>query len=407
MKARYWIVLALLAGAGVAVWQVETARRHPPDVPFARVIRETIVSSVPTDGTVEPMEWAVARAERAGAVKDILIKSGQHVAMGQELVLLDTSEIQADMETAKSSIAQIQAELQTMAKGGPPEQLARLNSEIDSTQLSLKQAQTDYEKYRRMQTEQIATAAEVTARKQKVDALEQQVKGLKDQKGALVTPGDRASAEARLQSAQAALKLAGERLAHSVVRAPIEGEVYQFDLKPGAYLNPGDDVARIGRLDRVKVTVYVDERDLGRVKTGMPVHITWDALPGREWTGQVNKLAQQVVARGSRQVGEIECLIENPGRELLPGTNVNVQIRAESAENALTIPKEALRTEKGQEGVFALRGDRLEWRPVKLGIDNTTRIQVTAGLAGGDAVALALTSEKTLKDRMRVTPVFP
>jgi RND family efflux transporter MFP subunit len=189
------------------------------------------------------------------------------------------------------------------------------------------------------------------------------------------------------------------------VRAPIDGDVYQFDLKQGAYLNAGDAVASIGRLNRVKVTVYVDERDLGRVKRGMPARITWDAFPGREWMGSVDKLAQQVIARGSREVGEVECVIENPGRELVPGSNVNVDIRAESVESALTIPKEALRNENGHEGVYTLEGERLKWRTVKLGIDNTTRAQVLSGLAEGDPVALI--TDKTLKDGMAVTPVFP
>ncbi len=212
-----------------------------------------------------------------------------------------------------------------------------------------------------------------------MDELEVQVKGLKDEKAALVAPTDRASAEARLRDAQATLKLADVKLSQSVVRAPIDGEVYQFDLKRGSYLNTGDTVAMIGRLDRVNVKVYVDERDLGRVMKGMPVRITWDGLAGREWRGVVNKLPTQISALGTRQVGEVVCLIDNPRRELLPGTNVNVEIRAESAENALTIPKEALRNEKGQEGVYLLRGDHdlALATGVTVGIDNTTRTQVT------------------------------
>ena len=406
MKARYWIPLVLLAGAGVTVWQVEKSRNQPPEIPFTRATRETIVSSIPTDGKVEPMEWAVARAERPGAVKEILIKLGQHVMKGQELVRLDTSDIQAERESAESSIAQIKNELQVIGEGGRPADRAKLTAEIQDTQVSLDHARTDYEKYQRMQTEQIATPVEVTTRKQKVDELESQLKGLKNQLSSLVAPTDRASAEARLKNAGASLKLANQRLAQSVVRSPLDGEVYQFDLKQGGYLNAGDPVATIGRMDQVKVTVFVDERDLGRVKVGMPVRITWDALPGREWNGSVNKLAEQIVARGSRQVGEVDCLIQNPGRELVPGSNVNVQIRAESVDNALTIPKEALRNENGKEGVYSLREGTLMWRPVKLGIDNTTRIQVTEGLNDGDAVALGLISDKPLRDGMTVKPVF-
>jgi RND family efflux transporter MFP subunit len=198
--------------------------------------------------------------------------------------------------------------------------------------------------------------------------------------------------------------LAEEHLRQSIVRAPVEGTVYQFDLKQGAYLSAGDAVASIGYLERVHVNVYVDEQDLGRVTRKMPVTITWDALPTRVWKGSVDQKPTQIVALGSRQVGVVVCLIENPDRDLLPGTNVNAEIKTESVTNALTIPKEALRRESGQTGVYLLDGDHLSWRKVGVGVNNTTRTQVE-GLQEGDGVALL--TDKTLKNGMLVKPLFP
>jgi HlyD family secretion protein len=137
---------------------------------------------------------------------------------------------------------------------------------------------------------------------------------------------------------------------------------------------------------------------------GMPVTITWDALPGRQWNGTVDRTPTQIVPSGSRQVGEVICLIRNPDMDLLPGTNVNADIKSESIENALTIPKEAVRHESNQTGVFMLDGDRLVWRKIALGVNNTTRTQVE-GLKDGDTVALP--TEKPLKAGMQVKPIFP
>jgi RND family efflux transporter MFP subunit len=194
------------------------------------------------------------------------------------------------------------------------------------------------------------------------------------------------------------------RIRQSVVRAPLDGVVYQFDLKRGEYLNAGDAVAAIGHLDRVKVNVYVDEPDLGRVGKGMPVVITWDALPGRQWKGDVDKTPSEIVALGTRQVGEVVCVIQNPNRDLLPGTNVAAEIRSQTVENALTIPKEAVHREPGRIGALVLNGNKLEWRTLNLGISNTTRTQVE-GLKEGEVVALPF--EKPLKVGMLVTPVIP
>src|SRR5207244_2712857 len=149
---------------------------------------------------------------------------------------------------------------------------------------------------------------------------------------------DHSGAEARLDEAKTAAQLAEARIRMSEVQAPISGTVYKFDLKPGAYLNAGDLVASIGRLDHVDVKVYVDEPDLGRVMKGMPVTITWDALPGRQWKGSVDRTPAQIVPLGSRYVGEVVCVIENPDHGLLPGTNVSAAILSETVEGAVTIP---------------------------------------------------------------------
>ena len=278
----------------MVVWRVELARSRPPEIAFrAGDSAETITSSVPTNGRVEPLEWAMARAERPGAVQQILIKNGDHVAKGQELARAGhRRRSKPTCNQAKASISQIQTELQVIDSGGRAADRVKLQGDIDRTQLELDQAREDFAKYQRLESKQAATGAEVLARKQKVDQLELEIKDLTNQKAALVAPADRASVNARLQSAQAALHLAEERIAQSVVRAPIDGDVYQFDLKQGAYLNAGDAVASIGRLDRVKVTVYVDERDLGRVQARHArAHHLGRVCPAEIGHGVVDKLA--------------------------------------------------------------------------------------------------------------------
>jgi HlyD family secretion protein len=137
----------------------------------------------------------------------------------------------------------------------------------------------------------------------------------------------------------------------------------------------------------------------------MPVTITWDAMPNRQWKGFVEKVPLQVVPLGTRQVGEVICTIDNPDLTLIPGTNVNAEIRSKAAENAITVPKEVIRRQGSQLGVFSLDGEKLAWRPVRSGISSVTRVQIVEGLKEGDPVALPV--EKTLKAGEEVRPVFP
>jgi HlyD family secretion protein len=230
------------------------------------------------------------------------------------------------------------------------------------------------------------------------------VAALERKRGALVDKPDRAAAEARVSQAQAQLEQARARIAGSRITTPVGGVVYELPARPGAYLNAGDLVANVGKLDRLRVRVYVDEPEMGRVRQGMPVTITWDAMPGREWKGQVERTPTEVISLGTRQVGEVICTIENPGSDLPPGANVNAEIQTQVVDNALTIPKEAVRRNTAnQVGVFVLRGDHVEWRAVTLGASSVTRSAVE-GLAEGDAVALS--TEKPLENGQAVTPIM-
>ncbi len=403
MSFRWILTLVVAAALGAGAWGVMKWRSQPPEVQFARVVRATIHSSVPTNGKVEPIEWAVARAERAGPVKEILVQRGQNVARNAPLVQLDSSEAQANLVSAQARIAQARADLQTIARGGRATDLADISSGLDRARLDLQQAQKDYDVLQRLEQKQAATRAEVDAARQHVDQIKLQIKSLEEKRTALAASADKSTAQARLEEAQAAATLAETQIRQSIVRAPVEGTIYQFDLKPGSYLNAGDAVAYIGRLDQVRVNVYVDEPDLGRVAKGMPVVMTWDARPRQQWDGEVDRTPTQIQALGSRQVGEVVCIIRNPNRELLPGTNVNVEIRSQTVSDALAVPKEAIRNERGQTGVYLLDGDHLVWKTIKLGVANTTRSQVE-GLKEGDAVALY--SDKPLHDGMQVLAVF-
>jgi len=394
--------LALIVVGGL-VWSLVNWRNQPPEIPFTKVVREAIVSSVSTNGKVEPVDWAPARAERSGAVVAILIERGKRVEQDAPLVEIDASDARAELAAAQSRIEQTKADLAMFDRGGRTTDLADISSGIDKTKLELEAAQREFDANTRLQAKGAATSVEVATSRQRVENAQLQIRAFEQRRISLVAGPDRAAALARLHDAESAAQLADQRIKQSVVRAPISGVVYQFDLKRGAYLNAGDVVATIGKLERVRVNVYVDEPDLGRVSHGLPVSITWDALPGRSWKGTVDKTPTQVEALGSRQVGQVICVIENPDRDLLPGTNVTAEIRAESVQNALTIPREAIRRELGQAGVFVLSGDRVVWKKITMGIGNTTRAQVE-GVAEGDSIALP--TEKALKEGMIVKPVY-
>ena len=403
MRLRYWLPVVLLAALGYAGWKLIEFRNQPPEVTFVRATRETISSLVSTNGMVEPEEWAAAKAEIGGPVTRILVQLRQRVAAGDPLVEIDTAQAQIDVQAAEARMTQIRTEYALLDQGGTKASQVEIQNQIEAKTLELAQAQRDHTSLANLLPKGGATRVEVEAAKDRVDNLAQQISALKRRLPTLVEPSSRASIDARIKEAEVQRDAARLRIQKSVVRAPIAGVIYQFDLKPGGYLNPGDTVASIGVLSRVHIKLYVDEPDLGRVKRGMPVTITWDASPGHEWTGVVDRLPTQIVALGTRQVGEVVCVIPNPQGDLIPGTNVNAVVRSETVEDAITIAKEALFRENGRTGVYILNGDKLAWRAVTQGVSNVTRTAVRE-LHEGDAVAIP--GGRALKDGMSVLAVI-
>ncbi len=379
-------------------------RSAPPEVPFTRATRETIVSTLTTNGKVEPIAFSAVRAEAAGAVEHIYVDRGQSVTQGELLLRQNPGQATAALSGAEARIAQSQAELETISKGGSAREVAQIDSGLASARAALAVAQRDYEALSRLKAKGAATQAEVDTAKNAVDRSQLDIQALEHRRTALVTANDRSAAEARVREAESSAASAKVSLGMAQVHSPMSGILYAFDVKPGAYLNPGDQIGAVGRLDQMRVTVYVDEPELGRVAEGLPVNITWDALPGRSWKGTVERTPTQVVTLGSRQVGEVSVVVENPDHTLIPGTNVNAEIRSSVAQNAVSVPKEVLRRQGTVPGVFKLVDDKIRWQPVKLGVSSVARVQVLEGLAPEDAVALPV--DNPLKDGDAVRAVF-
>ena len=395
------LVSLLLAGVAVViVWGV-LRKGDPPKVSFARVKRQTLVSTLPTNGKVEPWLWQAVRAETGGVVSSAPVEDGQTVAAGAVMAGITDAALQAETDAAQAKLNEARANLATQEAGGKPAEFTDIDNSLARARFDLAQAQKVLASLERLVAQHASTQQEADAAREKVQQSELEIAGLEKRRRSLSSPTEVAAARARVGDAETALGLARKRAELSVVRAPMAGVVYGREVRPGSYLNAGDLVANVGRMDRLRVRVYVDEPELGRVAVGQPVTITWDALPGRQWHGEVDKKPVAVEALGSRQVGEVVCSIDNEGRALIPGTNVNAEIRTAVVENALAIPKEALRHDAQGDYVLALKGGAVERRAVKKGASNIAMVQVVEGLTDGDAVALP--SDAPLKAGDRVT----
>jgi len=397
------LLLLIPIAVGLGIWFLRH-KAEPPKVPFAKATRAALSNTLSTNGKVEPFEFIDVRVETRGLVKRLLVHQGDTVRSGQVLAELNQPGLAEDLAASEARVASARAEVETLETGGRSADRAELEGNVNRLKGQRAAAQSNLESLQRLLELKATTPHEVQLAKQAVADLDVQIQSLEQRQKSLVGKGDVESAQAHLREAQANVQLARTRIGQNQIVAPMSGTVYDLPARAGAYLNPGDPVCSIGKLDPVRVRVYVDEPELGRVSPGESVRITWDALPGKEWFGTVEKRPTQVVALGSRQVGEVLSTIANPNHELVPGTNVNAFILTQVVKNALSVPKTAVRHESGV-GVYLLQKDNtIEWRPIKTGVSDALRVQAESGLQEGDMVAQP--SDQPLRDGMKVTPVL-
>jgi HlyD family secretion protein len=330
------------------------------------------------------------------------VAEGRSVEQGAVLATVTDPSAKAELDAAEAKVSEAQANLASLESGPKPAELTEIDNGLARANVDVQQAERERAALERLAARQAATGAEVRAAGDKVEQLRVQMAGLEKRRRTMAAAPDVAAARARLQDTQAALDLVKRQAAQSEIHAPIGGVVYGLAIRPGAYLNPGDLVANIGLMNRLRVRVYIDEPELGRVAKQQPVTITWQALAGKQWQGVVEQMPTTIESLGSRQVGQVICVIENPGRELVPGTNVDALIRTAVVERALAIPKETLHHDAAGDYVLLLKGDTLERRMVKTGASSVTRIQITDGLVEGDSVAMPSDTALKAGDRVAV-----
>lgn len=402
---RQWILWA--AGIVVAVILLASFASRDDAVPIvtAKVSRNNIRSVISTNGKVEPINNFEAHAPIGTTVKRVLVKEGDHVRKGQLLVELDAATAQSQAAQALAQVRAAEADINSIQHGGTQEELLTLNAQLVKAKADRDTAQKNFEALKGLQQTGAASPGEVRAAQAQLASAEAQVKLLESKQSDRYSRPEISSVQAKQSEAQSAYSAAEDVLNQLVIRAPFAGEVYSLPVKQGAYANPGDLVLQLADLSKILVRAYVDEPDIARLTPGQKIEVSWDAIPGRIWSGRVSSTPAAVKLHGTRNVGETTCVVPNEDFKLLPNINVGVTIVTAEHNNVLVIPREALRLDDGKPYVFIVANNELERRTVDTSISNLTQAEVTGDLPEGARVALGATNSKPLRDHLPVRVV--
>ena len=286
----------LLLTAAVGLTACGKAESAPPYQKVA-VERRDIVLTATASGVIQPILTLSVKSKASGEILEEPVQTGDEVKKDQLLARVDPRIPQNNLTQAQANLAVAKAQL-------------------DNATAQLKRSQALF-----------ATQSNTQA-------------GLD-------------SAQLAAATARANLQTAKDAMQDTHVRAPINGTVLELDAVLGTVISsPTNDVGggtvilKMANLDTVQVSALVDETDVGKVQSGLPVTISVDAFPHRTFDGTVLKIEPQAQVSQNVTMFPVEVNIPNPEHLLKPGMNTEVEIHIGQRQGVLAVPNAALRTPK-------------------------------------------------------------
>ncbi|HEY2459933.1 MAG TPA: efflux RND transporter periplasmic adaptor subunit [Candidatus Acidoferrum sp.] len=409
-RLRNRIIIFLLAAALLAFVLVRLSGRQPVvKITAVTPVRENLASSISSNGKVEPIAPVVMRAQLDTFVEKVSAVEGQAVKKGQVLLQLDVKDAAAQLADTRSKLLRAEDDLRVARSGGRTDESARATGDLAKAIAERDRLQRNHDALQRLIARQAATKEELAANDQSLASAQAEVTRLAAAKqefshGVQLDANRQVLQVEQLKSVVSALE---DKVRDGRITAAVDGTLYSLPVHKGDFVKLGDLLAEMADLHKVRVRAFIDEPELGGLEPGEPVKITWDALPNRTWDGKTEGVPKQVVARGTRSVGELLCSVNNDNLELLPNINVNVRIHSKERTNALTLPRGAVDSEGGKRFVYVVKARGfgvgkavLERREIRVGIADATSYEITSGLQESDLVALPGDAE--LRDGLAV-----
>ncbi len=402
---RRWLWLGVVVVLVLVFFSVRALTRERLPVRIALAERQSLSSTVSTNGRVEPVQNYEAHSPLATTVRALHVQQGDTVPAGKLLIELDDVEARARLATAESAVKAAQASLEATTENGTLEQRQAAAADITRNKLDADQAQRNLDALIKLNATGAASASEIAAARHQLETSQANLHASEASAKSRFSAADVERAHASLADAQASAAAAREVLAQTQIRAPISGTVYSIDAKPTAFVEQGKLLLEMADLRHERVRAYFDEPEIGRLIVGQTIDIKWDAKPGTLWHGHIARVPITVITYGTRTVGEVLIDIDGTDTGLLPDTNVTATVTTSNESNVLSIPREALYSENGKPYVFKVVGENLRRTPVVTGAINLTQVAIISGLQEGDTVATGTTNGQPLQEGIPIKRV--
>jgi membrane fusion protein, multidrug efflux system len=352
MRARAKLVVlagaALLAGCGHEEARVPAAADAGLPARLARVERRVVSDWLEAVGTVAAAQTTQLSSQTMGTILQVRVREGDRVRRGEVLVVIDDGAAKAAAERA------------TAAESAARQEIAVAESNAQLAEATFLRYQTLYQRKSVSPQE----FDEVSARRRAAQA-------------------QRELAGSGLRQAQAAKRQADVAWEYTRLRAPFDGVITRKLADAGTMAAPGLPLLTVEDTSRFRLETTLDESHLEVARRGEKIAVTLDALPGVQLNGTVT----QIVPAADSASRSFMVKLDLPwDRRLRPGLFGRARF-ARGTREVVTVPGSAVMDRGQWQGVYVVSAARMaELRYITLGHSHDGRVEVLAGLSGGEQV---------------------
>lgn len=309
---------------------------------------------VPITGTVEPRDWTEVKAQIAGEIAAVAVRSGESVKRGQLLARLDARDLNARLADKRAGLAGARAQLA-----------------LSSRKRDTARAMFERDLVPRMELDSAESAYRVS--------------------------------EANVESLEAQLEQARKAVADTEIRSPLDGVVSERSAQVGSAVTPGSKLFTVVDLSTLELTALVPASDIPSVEVGQEVDFQVEGFGARRFGGSVERINPSTEP-GSRSIA-IYVQIANAAGELRGGMFAQGSLRIAESADAKVIPASAVHEEGGAPYVYRIEGDRLARREVEIAIRDAAsgQVGIASGLEAGDRVIVSALANLQTGTPVRVT----
>ncbi len=404
-KNRTILIVLLIAvvAASAFLYVRSTKAEATTEFQTASIERGNLTATIGATGTVRAKQSAVLIWQAAGTVENVHVKAGDAVQANEELAALAKTSLpqsiilaQADLVTAQKSLDELMSSNTAQAEAvialrDAQEAFTKADNwrnELEHNKIDVKEIV--YKKIRNrtipVLKEYRAYASEETKAKADEDLALAKAKLADAQRNYdLLKDGNTTeivAAQARIDAAQATINLAR-------IIAPFAATVTESYPLPGDQVSAGATAFRLDDLTSLFVDVEVSEVDINSVKVGQPVTLTFDAILGQEYHGEVVEVAQAGTVTSGVVNFKVTVELTDASAEVRPGMTAAVNIVVEEMKDVVLVPNRSVRLVDGERVVYLLVNGEAVKKEIRLGSSSDTMSVVAVGdIKEGDLVIL-------------------